>query len=191
MSTAPSLLLQRPATADDEQALVAYQTLLALNPNRASTHYNIGLIYKYRGQWAEALHHSQRAAALDPVDEATQWNLAIAATALHDWVTARAAWQRLGLDVTPGDTPIDGAFGTAAVELHPDRPDALVWGQRIDPVRLRIAHDTGPAAPVQRGDVLLHDGAVLGRVKIDDQVLPVFKGLAVHQRATAAHDGDA
>lgn len=181
--TASPVLLQRPDSADDEQALVAYQTLLALNPDRASTHYNIALVYKYRGQWAEALQHNQRAAALDPADEATQWNLAIAATALHDWPTARAVWHRLGLDVAQGDAPIDGHFGTAAVELHPNRPDALVWGQRVDPVRLRITHDTAPGLPVQRGDVLLHDGAVLGRTTVDGQVLAVFKGLAVFSRA--------
>jgi Flp pilus assembly protein TadD len=40
---------------DTDGALAKYHQALALNPERSTTHYNIGLIYKYRRQWRESL----------------------------------------------------------------------------------------------------------------------------------------
>jgi len=183
-SNTDGVLLQRPEGSSDEQALAAYRLLLAVNPQHASAHYNIGLILKYRGQWQDAHVHFQRAVALEP-DEPTLWNLGIAATALHEWTTARSVWQRLGLPVQAGDTPIDGDYGRAAVQLHPDDAEELVWGQRIDPVRLRVDSHPAAGSRVQHGDVLLHDGAPLGRSTLEGQVLAVFKVLALFERPPA------
>lgn len=60
---------------DEDGALKAYESALALDPLRPNTHYNIGLIHKYRGDWAKSLEHSLRAFELRPDDEATCWNL--------------------------------------------------------------------------------------------------------------------
>ena len=54
-----------------------YARALALDPDRAATHDNLGPRHKYRGAWAEPLHHKRCAG-----DAATRWNLGIAATAL-------------------------------------------------------------------------------------------------------------
>lgn len=87
---------------DDELALQAYEEALRLNPDAAKTLYNIGLVYKYRNDWVKSLDYNQRAYALRPEDEASRWNLAIAATALRDWATARKAWADNGIKLEGG-----------------------------------------------------------------------------------------
>jgi hypothetical protein len=62
----------------------------------------------------------KRAAELCSTDEATNWNLGIAATALRDCRTARDVWKRLGIDVEAGDRSIESNFGIAPVRLNPD-----------------------------------------------------------------------
>jgi hypothetical protein len=53
------------------------------------------------------------AAELRPDDDATNWNLGIAATALREWRIARAAWRRARIKVEEGDAPIvDGSAST-------------------------------------------------------------------------------
>ena len=46
------LLDEAEALADLEAALPLYERALALDPDRSATHYNIGLVCKYRGAWA-------------------------------------------------------------------------------------------------------------------------------------------
>ena len=162
---------------DDDGALQKYQQALALDEARPTTHYNIGLIHKYRNAWAESLRHNQRAVELDPQDEAANWNLAIAATALRDWKTARATWNRLGLPIEPGDTPIEGSFGITPVRLNPDEDGEVVWGDRIDPVRVRIHGIPFPGSGFRFGDVVLHDGAAVGYRQHREREYPVFNVL--------------
>lgn len=162
---------------ETELALEKYRAALALDAARPTTHYNIGLIHKYRKAWVESLHHNQRAVELDPNDEAASWNLAIAATALRDWQTARATWQRLGLPITPGDSPIEADFGIAPVRLNPDDEGEVVWGDRIDPVRVRIRGIPFPGSGFRYGDVVLHDGAAVGVRRHRGREYPVFNVL--------------
>lgn len=150
-------LHEQARSLDDEAALAMYGEVLALDPNRPNTHYNIGLIYKYQGRWQESFDHNSRSIALDPDDEASNWNLAIAATALRHWQAARGAWHRLGLPVEPGDSPIEQDFGLTPVRLNPDGSGEVVWGRRIDPVRVRIESIPLPDSGYRCGDVVLHD----------------------------------
>jgi tetratricopeptide (TPR) repeat protein len=76
-------------TGNEDSAIENYTKALTLDPKRGDTLYNLGLIYKYRGAWAESFDLNRRAREFQPDDEATLWNLAIAATALKDWGTAR------------------------------------------------------------------------------------------------------
>jgi hypothetical protein len=77
---------------------------------------------KRRRDWAASAEYN--AAALDLLpspdrsDQPAAWNLGIAATALHDWVTARRAWEEFGITITDGaprTSPIDADFGLAPV----------------------------------------------------------------------------
>lgn len=166
---------------DDDDALRMYQEVLALDPSRPQTHYNIGLIYKYRGGWRESFEHNRRSVALDESNEAANWNLAIAATALRDWVTAREVWHRLGFGIDLGDTPIEDDFGITPVRLNPDDNAEVVWGQRIDPVRVRIENVPYPESGFRCGDVVLHDGAPVGQRVFSGRTYPVFNVLALFE----------
>ncbi|MFC0679616.1 tetratricopeptide repeat protein [Lysobacter korlensis] len=147
---------------DEERALSLYMQALELDFTRAMTHYNVGLIYKYRGDWEKSRRFNKRAAELAPDHEAALWNLAIAATALRDWTTARAAWKQVGIDVGEGDGPIEGDFGINPVRLNPHEDAEVVWAQRICPVRARIISVPFPESGFAYGDIVLHDGAGTG-----------------------------
>jgi len=72
---------------DINAALKKYREALVLDYSRPTTHYNIGLIHKYRSEWEESFRYNRRAVELDPDDEAANWNLAIAVK----WV--RVEWR--------------------------------------------------------------------------------------------------
>jgi len=165
---------------DDDEALRLYHQALALDSHRPETFYNIGLIHKYRGEWAESLEFNRRSVELDPADESANWNLAIAATALCDWATARAAWQRLGIQVAEGEGPIEDDFGMTPVRLNPDQAGEVVWGTRVDPVRVRIQNIPYPSSGFRAGDVVLHDGAPTGTRQWQGREYSVFNVLQLH-----------
>ena len=167
--------------SDDDEALRLYHEALRLDPERPSTLYNIGLIHKYRGEWAESREFNRRSVELRPDDEAANWNLAIAATALGDWRTARSVWHRLGMGIDEGDTAIDANFGLTPVRLNPEGNAEVVWARRICPVRARIESIPFPDSGYRRGDVVLHDGAGTGSRMLDGRARPVFNVFLLFQ----------
>lgn len=169
--------LQADEAGDSDRALALYMQALELDFTRANTHYNIGLIAKYRNDWEMSRRFNKRAAELAPDDEASNWNLAIAATALRDWPTARWAWAQAGVEVGEGEGPIEGRFGTACVRLNPEDEPEVVWAQRICPVRARITNIPFPESGFAYGDVVLHDGAATGRRTHGEREYPVFNVL--------------
>ncbi len=177
---ADALHEQAQTCEDDEQALALYHQALSLDADRPQTLYNIGLIHKYRGDWAASRAFNQRAVELRPGDEASNWNLAIAATALGDWPTARSCWKRLGIEVGEGDGPIELDFGITPVRLNPDGDGEVVWARRIDLVRARIDNIPYPRSGFRHGDVVLHDGAPLGQRIWEGREYPVFNALELH-----------
>ena len=75
---------------------------------------------KYRMDWALSLQANLAAIACAPeFDEAAHWNAAIAATALHDWQTARQLWAACGIPLPEGEGEIETDFGTAVLRLNP------------------------------------------------------------------------
>lgn len=175
------LLDEAHALDDRESALPLYERVLALDPDHASTHYNIGLFHKYRGAWAESLHHNRRASDLCPDDEAAHWNMGIAATALRDWAAAREAWRRAGVQVAEGEGPIEDDFGITPVRLNPEDSGEVVWGRRIDPVRVVIENIPYPTSSFRAGDVVLHDGAPVGERRYDGRTYSVFNVLELFE----------
>lgn len=167
-------------SGDDDQALRLYHEALRLDPERPSTLYNIGLIHKYRGEWVESLDFNRRAVELRPDDEASNWNLAIAATALCDWATARATWRRLSIEVADGDGPIEDDFGITPVRLNPDGDGEVVWGRRVDPIRVRIENIPYASSGYRAEDIVLHDGAPTGTRTSRGREYDVFNVLQLH-----------
>ena len=107
--TVKSLIKEASAltdSGDTDSALAKYFEALEIDINHAAVRYDIGLIYKYRGAWNESFRYNRRAAELQPEDQASQWNLAIAATALRDWKTARAVWRGQGMKIEGSTAPM-------------------------------------------------------------------------------------
>lgn len=171
---------------DEAGALAAYLEALALHRERPATLYNVGLVYKYRRDWQSSLRYNRLSIELDPDDVPTNWNLAIAATALRDWRTAREAWQRLGIELDDQEGPIVEDFGYSPVRLNglEDRDSAVevVWAKRLSPVTARIDNIPTLAAKFRYGDVVLHDGAGTGsRRDADGREKSVFNVLELFE----------
>jgi hypothetical protein len=141
--------------------------------------YNRGLAAKYEGDWRESLVQNQRADRLRPGDEATLWNLGIAATALGDWEEARRAWRAYGIEVNNGPGEVVAASGRACVRLDPSGSAEVVWGDRIDPARIRVLNVPLTSSDRRYGDVLINDGAPEGTRISDGEEYPVFDELGM------------
>ena len=163
----------------DDDAIEKYREAIAAEPaGAASSHYNIGLIHKYRMEWQASFDANLASYTLDPESESTRWNLAIAATALHDWPSARRAWADQGI-VLDGEGPIASDFGQTPVRLNPDGNGEVVWARRIDPVRARIENVPLPDSGYCCGDIVLHDGAGVGYRQLGERKAPVFNVFCV------------
>lgn len=172
---------QLDAAGEVEAAIAKYHEAVACEPGKAESYYNLGLIYKYRGDWQASFDFNRQANALDPEDEAARWNLAIAATALRDWAVARAKWAENGI-VLEGDAgPIEMDFGMTPVRLNPDGDAEVVWATRIDPARARIDNIPFPESGFHYCDVVLNDGAPVGYREWKGREYPVFNVLELFE----------
>lgn len=160
-----------------DEAITKYLEVISLDPEKSESYYNLGLIYKYQGEWQKSFDLNQKANALNPEDESARWNLAIAATALQNWTVARQMWEENGMALDGSEGPIEMDFGMTPVRLNPDDQGEVVWATRIDPVRARIENIPFPESGFRHGDVVLHDGAAVGYRKQGDHEYPVFNVL--------------
>ena len=167
-----------------DEALERYHQVLILIPNRPSTLYNIGLVHKYRAEWEQSYIFNLRAYRQRPDDEATRWNLAIAATALRDWDTARRMWEACGIKLDGQSGPISMKGGWTPVRLNPDRNGEVAWGYSIHPVRAAIKNVPLPESGFRYEDVVLHDGAPTGSRIVDGQEYFAFTVLDLFQASS-------
>jgi hypothetical protein len=191
---------QADAGAWDE-ALSCYRQAADLVPEFEPAWFNMGLIFKRRRQWNQAMDCNARAAALGGAEgDPALWNLGIAATALHRWDTARSAWRGFGIGVPEGTGELRMDFGPAPVRLDPDGRGEVVWGRRIDPARVVVANVPTPESGHRWADVVLHDGAPHGERTAWGRAYPVFDELerwqasptpTLQAQVTAAGDTDA
>ena len=158
-------------------AEAAYRSAIAAAPDWSAPIYNLGLLCKYAGRWEESFAHNRHATELQPDDEASWWNLGIAATALADWDTARRAWTACGIEVPAGSGPPQFNWGRTPVRLNPDTDGEVVWARRIDPARAQIINVPLPTSGFRWGDIVLNDGAVEGERVVDGRSYPVFNVL--------------
>lgn len=158
-----------------QDALALFGQLAQAEPDNPAFQYMLGLVHKYRFEWAQSLACNLRALDLfEGPDEATLWNGAIAATGLGDWEQARRLWQEAGIRITPGAGPILGDFGSACVRLNAWDEGETMWARRLDPCRARIDNVPYPESGFRFGDVVLHDGASTGRRESRGRIYPVL-----------------
>ncbi|WP_295772353.1 hypothetical protein [uncultured Mucilaginibacter sp.] len=145
-----------------EEAVSLYLKAIEAAPEWATPHYNLGLYYKYEGNWQLSYQHNKRAVELDTESEAAWWNLGIAATALEDWCTARTAWTKFGLELQINDEEPCMDLRNIPVRLNPDDAGEVVWCKRIDPARAIILNVPLATSGHRFGDMILNDGAPVG-----------------------------
>lgn len=163
------------------EAIAEYERACRLDPGWSTPFYNLGLVYKYSGDWQLSLQQNQRAVELDASDRAAWWNLGIAATALGQWDVARFAWRGAGVKIPEGEGPIDYPCGRTPIRLNPKAESEVVWSERLDPARAVIRSIPLPESGFRFGDIVLNDGAANGYRKLDGHDVPVFDCLEVLQ----------
>ena len=179
-----------------------YQLASLFDSTWSVPYYNLGLLEKYAGNWESSRRLNQRSAEIDPDDQASWWNLGIAATALADWSEARRAWKACGIKVPEGNDELRMALPGACVRLNPNGNAEVVWGNRLDPARIEIATIPLPESEHRFGDIVLHDGAASGTRISEGAEVPVFDELMLWKasaystfqvnlefRSKAANDG--
>lgn len=168
---------------DVAAAAEAYRGAIAADGSWSVPWYNLGLVHKYEGDWAESLRCNQEAVRRNAEDGDAWWNLGIAATALADWSRARAAWQRCGIEIPDGAGPIAMKLGLVPIRLNPATRGEVVWCDRVCPARAVIRNVPLPESGFFYGDVLLHDGAPEGSRMLRGREVPVFNALARLERS--------
>jgi hypothetical protein len=142
-----------------DEASAAFRRYLETDDDDPVAWFNLGLVYKFQRNWAESMRCNRRAAELDPDSAEAHWNMGVAATALRDWESARWAWHGLKFDIDDGPGPPSMPSGPAPVRLNAtdDGGGEVVWGDRIDPCRMRLGSVPLPDSGHRWGDVVLHD----------------------------------
>lgn len=137
--------------------------------------FNLGLVYKRRRRWEECAACNRRSVDLgtDEHDPAF-WNLGIAATALRDWGLARWAWNGFGIELDSGTGPIHLDWGPSPLRINPDGNAEVVWGERLDPARIRLENIPLPGSGHRWHDIVLHDGQPRGERMMGDLAFPLF-----------------
>jgi hypothetical protein len=170
---------KRDDAGDAAGAIRFYEKAIASEPGWSTPWYNLGLVYKYLGDWRESYRCNAEAMRLSPDSEAAIWNTGIAATALGDWKEARRAWTTYGIAVPAGDGPIQMDLGCVPIRINPNGDGEVIWCNRIDPARAVITSVPLPESNHRCGDLLLHDGAPVGYRMSGGREVPVFNELAV------------
>jgi Tetratricopeptide repeat len=167
----------RREAGDAAGAIRLFKKAIQHAPKWSVPWYNLGLTYKYAGNWVQSYRCNAMAVQLNPKDEAAIWNMGIAATALQDWAEARRAWKLYGIEVPMGDGPIEMDLGSVPIRLNPDGDGEVVWAHRVDPARAVLASIPLPESNHRYGDLVLNDGAPVGYRIHDGQEVPVFNEL--------------
>lgn len=188
-NTVAQALLEKAIKLDEsgeiDEAVGTYHKAIEADKQWSTPHYNLGLIYKYRGEWQLSFDHNKTAVALDPDSEAAWWNLGIAATALFNWRTAREAWNHFGMDLEISNDEINLELGNVPIRLNPDGDAEVVWCKRIDPARAIIYNIPLPISQHRFDDMVLHDGAAVGyRTGSNGEDIPVFNELQLLTRSS-------
>jgi hypothetical protein len=166
-------------SGDTDAAITRFEQVLALDEADANAWFNLGLAYKLRRDWSNAARCNRRAAELDPSMPEASWNLGVAATAQRDWATARWAWRNIGIDPGTGDGAPDLRLGPSPIRLVNGE---VVWGDRVDPCRARLANVPLPESGHRWGDLVLHDVVPNGERQGWGKTWAVFDELIVMEK---------
>jgi len=169
---------------DPVEAQRLWLQAVTVDPDFSAAWFNLGLLHKQRHEWSDCFRCNREAVRSDPKNRGAWWNFGIAATALRRWADARRAWAAHQVPL-PGRTgPPDGRFGSIPVRLPSDSGSgAVVWGEQLDPARVRL-EETPPAdSGFHLGDIVLREGAPDGETEVDGARVPVFPVIQLWEKA--------
>lgn len=125
------------------------------SPDWSAPYALLSSIYKGRNEWKPALYYSLRALENNPFDEVIWENMALSATAMADWYTARQAWNQLGFKFRPSYEEPCINLGPIAARLNPSTQPEIVEAHRIDPARAIIKSIPQPSSGKRYLDEIL------------------------------------
>ena len=98
-------------------------------------------------------------------------------SAIGNWSLAREQWIAAGLDLAPGDDPLDEDRGVVSVRLNAWASGETMFADRIGIARARIRNIPLPESGHRYGDLVLIDGAKTGERSYGEAIVPVFNEL--------------
>ncbi|HEY1175643.1 MAG TPA: hypothetical protein VGF17_05770, partial [Phytomonospora sp.] len=122
--------------------------------------------------WAELLDRASDAPDAENhlrAHPSDRWALIITATVNGDWAAVRAQCAAIGIELDTPEGVIDERWHP--VELRYDRPDGrlTVLAIRTGPATARVESVTRPGAPLNHGDLVVIDPAVLEQPPEDEE----------------------
>ncbi len=164
----------------EDEAIQVYEEIIKDCNDWAIPFYNLGLIYKYRGDWAKSFTFNKEATKINNDYKEAWWNLGIAATALKEWSEAKKAWEGFGLNVQLEDGEVKMDIGFTPIRIDSNE---VVWAERICPARARIDNVPTLDSSKNYGDIILNDGAPNGYRLINGHKYSVFDELEVFSKS--------
>ena len=176
--------LRYEAEEDVYNAVKLYKQAARFAPNWSEPHQRLGRLYGRRAEWKPCLHYSQRAVELDPNGATDSWqDLALAATALKRWRTARLAWNKLGYSFRLEDRALNLDMGLVALQLrHPNGNLEIVWARAVDPARAVLDSVPHPGGEFRHGDLVLHDREPCGYRTVRGGTVVVYEAREILRR---------
>ncbi len=174
-------------------AVDGFTQMLALDPDADVARARLSEIAAKQRRWDDALALAD-ALVLRHEPGSHDWDRIVAATALGRWDVVRDSATRLGMEVEPGDAPIDEHWGGAWIRTAGGH---TYWASRTGPVTARIETITGEREDRERqDDVVLFDPAPVDRDETEGHTTFTYRELDVlsqgQRRAftiDAAHPG--
>jgi hypothetical protein len=162
-----------------------WKQAVTVDPKFSAAWFNLGLMAKKRGEWSECLRCNRAAVQADPKNTGAWWNLGIAATALRRWPEARQAWAAHKIPIPAGNDEPRAEYGLVPIRVvSSGGMTEVLWGDMIDPARVRIRNVPRPRSQYRFGDVVLRDGAPDGERELEGRKLPIFNVLGVYEAST-------
>ncbi|MCB0519640.1 MAG: hypothetical protein H6577_08295 [Lewinellaceae bacterium] len=169
---------------DVYNAVKLCKRLARLAPDWSAPFAYLSWVYKLRREWKPAYHYCLRAVEINPFDERTWETLAIAATALAEWETARQAWNQLGYEFKKSDEALHLDLGLVPVCLNPASRPEIIEAHRIDPVRASIESIPQPSSDRRYKDLILIDSKAESHFFQHGKRLPVHHELQLLKQST-------
>jgi len=102
---------------------------------------------------------------------------------LKEWKIARKCWNNFGITYEELDLDPAGNLGMAPIRINPDSDGEVIWARRIDPARAKIKSIPFPESNHRYEDLILNDGAPMGKRTYNGKEYSVFNELQIIEQS--------